>query len=127
MISNWNIFEIMYPSLEKVKIVEFYETTNSVVVATQRKFCQHYNVRRSPLSMAIKSITVEFNTKGLVLNQQKRASGRPKQYNTIENIETIRLSVTEAPNEKLSETCSALNMKATSVSNTGNGFKIISV
>ena len=56
---------------KKIKIVEFYETINSIV-ATQRKFCQHYNVRRSPLSKTIKCIVVKLKTKGSILNQQKR-------------------------------------------------------
>ena len=60
--------DIMYSTLEKAKIVEFYETTNSVV-ATQQKFCQHYNVRCSPSSKANKSIVVKFKIKGLLLNQ----------------------------------------------------------
>ena len=52
----------MYSILEKVKIVEFYEETNSVV-ATQRKFCHHYNVRRSPSSKTVKNIVAKFKTK----------------------------------------------------------------
>ena len=42
-------------------------------MTTQRKFGQHYNVRRSLSSKTIKSIVVKFKTKGSVLNQQKGA------------------------------------------------------
>ena len=64
-------------------------------MATQRNFCQHYNVRHSPSSKNIKSIVVTFNTKVTVLNQQKGASGRPKDCRTVENMQTARLSVIE--------------------------------
>ena len=60
-----------YSIIEKVKIVELYEATNSVV-ATQQKFCQHRNVRRLSSSKTIKSIVVKFKTKSSVLIQKKR-------------------------------------------------------
>lgn len=104
----------MYSILEKVKIVEFYEETNSVV-ATQRKFRHHYNVRRSPSSKTIKNIAVKFETKGSVLNQHKGASGRPKECRTVENIETVRLSVIEDPKKSYRKRAQALNMKPTSL------------
>ena len=73
----------MYSTLEKVKIVEIYKATKSVVV-TQRKFCQLDNARRSPPFKTIKSIVVIFKTKDSVLNQQKGRSGRSKEFRTVE-------------------------------------------
>ena len=60
----------MYSTLETVKIIEFYETKNSVL-ATQLKLNQQFNICCSPSFKIIKSIVVNFKTKGLVLNQQK--------------------------------------------------------
>ena len=84
-------------------------------MATQREFCQHYDVRRLPSSKTIKSIVVKFKTKGSVLNQQKGASGRLKEFCTIENIETVRLSVTEDPAKSYRKCAQSLNMKQTSL------------
>ena len=81
----------MYSAVEKVKIVAFYEATNSVVV-TQQKFCQHSNVRYLPSSKTIKSIVVKFKTKGLVLNQQKRYPGDLKSDALLK---ILKLSVIE--------------------------------
>ena len=104
----------MYSILEKVKIVEFYEATNSVV-ATQQKFCHHYNVRRSPSSKTIESTVVKFKTKGPVLNQQKVASWRPKECHTVENIKTVRLSVIEDPKKSYRKRAQALRVKPISL------------
>ena len=81
----------MYSALGKVKIVEFYEATNSVV-ATQRKFCQRCNVIQSPSSKAIESIVVKFKT-----------------------IETVRLSVIEGPKKSYLKRVQALNMRPASL------------
>ena len=86
--------EIMYSILEIVEIVDFYKAT---VVAIRRKFCQHYNVCRSSSSNIIKCAVVKFITKGSFLNQQQEVPGRPKKCHTVENIETVRLSVIKDP------------------------------
>ena len=83
----------MYSTLEKVMIVEFHKTIH-LIVATQRKSCQWYNVRRSPSSKTSKSIVFKFKTKGSFLNQQ---SERPKEGRSVENMETVRLSLIEDP------------------------------
>ena len=102
----------MHSTLEKVKIVEFYETINSVC-STQRKFCQHLNIRLMPSSETIKFIVVKFQTKGgSVLYQQKGAYGRPKECRTVE---TVRLSVIEGLKKSYRKRAQTLNIKPVSL------------
>ena len=82
-------------------------------MASQQKFCQYSNVRRSPLSKTIKSVVITLKTKGSGLNQQRGASGRPNGSCTVENIETVRLSVIEDPKNSYRKRAQALNMKPT--------------
>ena len=91
-------------------------------MATQRIFCQDYNVRHSPSSKTIKRIVVKYITKGSVLNQQKakkknqsKKCRRPKEYRTVEHSETVRLSVIEDPKKSYWKRAQALNMKPTSL------------
>ena len=47
--------------------------------------------------------------------QHKGAPGRPKECGTVENIETVRLSVIEDPKKSYRKRVQALNMKLTSL------------
>ena len=84
-------------------------------MATQQKFCQYNNVRRSPSSKSIKSIVVKLKTNGSGLSQQKGTFGRPKRCRTVKNIETVRLSVIADPKKSHRKLAQALNMKPTSL------------
>ena len=109
MISNCRKY-CSYVLYTGIKIVVFYEARNSVV-ATQRKFYQHCNVRRSPSFKTIKSIVAKFKTRGLIFKQQKGASGRPEKCRTVENIETVRLSVIGDPKKSYWKRAPALARK----------------
>ena len=73
-------------------------------MATQRKFCHHYNVRRSPSSKTVKNIVAKFETKGYVLNQTglKNVWFTDEAHfylNGIVNSQHCRIWGKEAPNE----------------------------
>lgn len=103
-----------YSPQERIKIVEFYLLTNSIVT-TQRRFRLHFNVRYAPAKNTIQNLVENFKRKGSVLNQNRGASGRPVSVRTGEKIEAVRSSVVEDPNKSYRKRAQTLVMKPSSM------------
>ena len=104
----------MCSTLEKVKIVEFYEATNSVM-ATQEKFCQQYEVVVCLHPRLLKVLLLNLELKARLSINKKGAYGKPKESRAVENIATVMLSVIEDPNQRYRKCAEVLNMKPMSL------------
>ena len=104
----------MYTTEERVKIVELYQESKSVV-ATQRKYRLFFNVRKAPTINTIKHLVWKFRSKGTILNQHKAGSGRPRTSCTVENIQAVKISVEQEPKKSYRKRAQMVNIKPSSL------------
>jgi hypothetical protein len=77
-----------YTVEERLKIVEAYFATKSVVL-TQRQFRRDFPGRNPPSKITIRRLLETFRETGSVGDTNKGDSGRPRSARTANNIETV--------------------------------------
>ena len=84
-----------YTVQERLKIVEAYFATKSVVV-TRRQFRRDFPGRNPPSNLTIRRLLEKFRETGRVGDKNKGHSGRPRSARTANNIETLRRRLEES-------------------------------
>ena len=83
-----------YTVQERLKIVEAYFATKSVVL-TQRQFRRDFPGRNPPSKLTIRRILEKVKETGRVGDKIKGHSGRPRSARAANNIETVSVSVSK--------------------------------
>ena len=80
---------------QRVKIIEFYFENGRSIVAKQRSYMRHFNVRHPPSRPAIMNLVTRFQEHGSVSDRSR--SGRGRSVRTRENTEAASRSIEENP------------------------------
>jgi len=55
-----------YNAEQRVKLIKFYYSSGESIIATKRKYCQHFNVRTAPSDNMIRNLVSRFEEQGSV-------------------------------------------------------------
>ena len=67
---------VKFTTEQRMKINEFYFENGRSIVATQRFYTRHFNVRHRPSRPAIMSLVMRFQERGSVNDGSRRGRGR---------------------------------------------------
>ena len=86
---------VKFTTEQRVKIIEFYFENGRSIVAMQRSYMRHFNVRHRPSRPAIMSLVMRFQEQGSVNDTSRR--GRGRSVRTPENTRDVWRSIEENP------------------------------
>ena len=66
---------VKFTTEQRVKIIEFYFENGRSIVATQRSYMPHFNVRHCPSRPAIMSLVMRFQEQSSVNDRSRRGRG----------------------------------------------------
>ena len=103
-----------YTVQERIKIVEAYFSTKSVVL-TQRQFRRDFLRKNPPSRLTIRCLLEKFRETGSVGDKNKGHSGRPRSSRTDNNIEALRQRLEESPRKSTRRLSQEVDLSRTTV------------
>lgn len=104
---------VRYTAEQRAKIVEFYFSCNSSIIAVQRSYRNIYNDGRSPNKNCIKAMVSKFKETGTTVD--KRRCGRPRTVRTDVSIQAVSISVADRPTTSTRKRSTQLTMSRRSL------------
>ncbi|CAK1592413.1 unnamed protein product [Parnassius mnemosyne] len=77
-----------YSPQQRIKIIDFYYSSQRSIVLTQRNYRRFFNVRSAPTSSMIASLVRRFEELGSVADRPGR--GAHRNIRTVDNVEAIQ-------------------------------------